>query len=201
MPSGQLMIFLSRKKVITWRHMHSVEILVNHFQKFMIMWLQRRVWILAKMAHSNAWSHVIINYARSMDQNCDGYVVTWLDPFRSKIITPFISNSNRVLNRGASFRWSFGPLSAWRRIDSTTILITHPSLENICFQSPFEFMAEEDYTCGIQSRMALLSQPDGDFDAIKMKTLFDLTFKVETLYDSISTSTSLQALTLTDDEV
>ena len=55
-------------------------------------------------------------------------------------------------------------------------------------------MAEEDYTCGIQSRMALLSQPDGDFDAIKMKTLFDLTFKVETLYDSISTSTSLHAL-------
>ena len=68
------------------------------------------------------------------------------------------------------------------------------------FQSPFEFMTEEDYTCGIQSRMALLSQPDGDFDAIKMKTLFDLTFKVETLYDSISTSTSLQALTLTDEE-
>ena len=68
------------------------------------------------------------------------------------------------------------------------------------FQSPFEFMSEEDYTCGIQSRMALLSQPDGDFDAIKMKTLFDLTFKVETLYDSISTSTSLQALTLTDEE-
>ena len=66
-------------------------------------------------------------------------------------------------------------------------------------QSPFEFMVEEDYTCGIQSRMALLSQPDGDFDAIKMKTLFDLTFKVETLYDSISTSTSLQALTLTDE--
>ena len=59
-------------------------------------------------------------------------------------------------------------------------------------------MAEEDYTCGIQSRMALLSQPDGDFDAIKMKTLFDLTFKVETLYDSISTSTSLHALLLTD---
>lgn len=74
-------------------------------------------------------------------------------------------------------------------------------MKKIYFQSPFEFMAEEDYTCGIQSRMALLSQPDGDFDAIKMKTLFDLTFKVETLYDSISTSTSLQALTLTDDEV
>ena len=30
--------------------------------------------------------------------------------------------------RGASFRWSFGPLSAWDSIESTTILTTHPSL-------------------------------------------------------------------------
>ena len=33
-----------------------------------------------------------------------------------------------VINWGASFRWSFGPLSAWGSIESTTILTTHPSL-------------------------------------------------------------------------
>ena len=35
---------------------------------------------------------------------------------------------NLFLNRGASFRWSFGPLSAWGSIESTTTLTTHPSL-------------------------------------------------------------------------
>ena len=33
-----------------------------------------------------------------------------------------------TINRGACFRWSFGPLTAWRSIESTTILTTHPSL-------------------------------------------------------------------------
>ena len=33
-----------------------------------------------------------------------------------------------VINWGASFRWSFGPLSAWGSIESTTIVSTHPSL-------------------------------------------------------------------------
>ena len=33
-----------------------------------------------------------------------------------------------VVNGGASFRWSFGPHSAWGSIESTTILTTHPSL-------------------------------------------------------------------------
>ena len=37
-----------------------------------------------------------------------------------------------VLNGGASFRWSFCPHSAWRSIESTTILTTDPILE------PFE---------------------------------------------------------------
>ena len=32
------------------------------------------------------------------------------------------------INRGASFWWSFGPLSAWGSIESMTILTTHPSL-------------------------------------------------------------------------
>ena len=32
------------------------------------------------------------------------------------------------LNGGASFRWSFGPISAWGSIESTTILTTLPSL-------------------------------------------------------------------------
>ena len=36
--------------------------------------------------------------------------------------------SKQQLNRGASFRWSFSSLSAWRSIESTTILTTHPSL-------------------------------------------------------------------------
>ena len=33
----------------------------------------------------------------------------------------------RIINRGASFRWSFGPLSAWGSIESTTISTTHLS--------------------------------------------------------------------------
>ena len=33
-----------------------------------------------------------------------------------------------ALHGCASFRWSFGPLSAWGSIESTTILTTHPSL-------------------------------------------------------------------------
>ena len=33
-----------------------------------------------------------------------------------------------VINGGASFRWSFGPNSAWGSIESMTILTTHPSL-------------------------------------------------------------------------
>ena len=32
------------------------------------------------------------------------------------------------INGGASFRWSFDPLSAWGSIVSTTIVTTHPSL-------------------------------------------------------------------------
>ena len=35
---------------------------------------------------------------------------------------------DRILNGGASFRWSFGPLAAWGSIESTTILTTGPSL-------------------------------------------------------------------------
>ena len=37
--------------------------------------------------------------------------------------------AHRKINGGASFRWSFGLLSAWSRIESTTNLTTHPSLE------------------------------------------------------------------------
>ena len=33
------------------------------------------------------------------------------------------------LNWGASFRWSFGPLSTWGSIESTIIFTTHPSLK------------------------------------------------------------------------
>ena len=36
---------------------------------------------------------------------------------------------NLVINWDASFRWSFGPLSAWGSIESMTILTTHPSLK------------------------------------------------------------------------
>ena len=38
--------------------------------------------------------------------------------------------TRNILNGGASFRWSFSPLSAWGSIESTTILITHPSLSS-----------------------------------------------------------------------
>jgi len=34
----------------------------------------------------------------------------------------------RYVNRGASFRWSLGPLSVWGCIELKTILTTHPSL-------------------------------------------------------------------------
>ena len=40
----------------------------------------------------------------------------------------FFSKKLWTINEGASFRWSFGPLSAWGSIESTTILTTHPSL-------------------------------------------------------------------------
>ena len=36
-------------------------------------------------------------------------------------------NDNNI-NGGASFRWSFGPHSAWSSIEPTTILTTHPRL-------------------------------------------------------------------------
>ena len=36
--------------------------------------------------------------------------------------------SQKHINRGASFRWWFGPLSSWGSIETTTILTTHPSL-------------------------------------------------------------------------
>ena len=35
---------------------------------------------------------------------------------------------NLPINGGASFRWSFGPLTAWGSIESATILTTHPRL-------------------------------------------------------------------------
>ena len=38
-----------------------------------------------------------------------------------------------LINRGASFRWSFGPHSAWGSIESTTTLTTHSSLRNIFY--------------------------------------------------------------------
>ena len=38
------------------------------------------------------------------------------------------SHADLLINGGASFRWSFGPHSAWGSIESTTILTTHPSL-------------------------------------------------------------------------
>jgi len=40
-----------------------------------------------------------------------------------------------MLNGGASFRWSFGPHSAWGSIESTTILTTYPSLQLLVWQS------------------------------------------------------------------
>ena len=49
------------------------------------------------------------------------------------------------IDENISFRWSFGPLSAWGSIESTIILTTHPSLdgrfcaisdENTCHEFP-----------------------------------------------------------------
>jgi len=46
------------------------------------------------------------------------------------------SLSRHKVNGGASFRWSFGPHSAWGSIESTTILTTHPSL--LCNNAKFQ---------------------------------------------------------------
>ena len=43
-----------------------------------------------------------------------------------------------MIKGGASFRWSFGPLSTWGSIVSTTILTTHPILLSITrYPSPY----------------------------------------------------------------
>ena len=39
-----------------------------------------------------------------------------------------VSLDSNVVNGGASFRWSFGPLFAWGSKESTTMLTTHSSL-------------------------------------------------------------------------
>ena len=44
-------------------------------------------------------------------------------------VGPNTPTYRNIVNGGASFRWSFGPLSAWGSKESTTILTTHPSLE------------------------------------------------------------------------
>ena len=41
-----------------------------------------------------------------------------------------MENANPEVNGDASFRWSFGSLSAWGSIESTAILTTHPSLHD-----------------------------------------------------------------------
>ena len=40
-----------------------------------------------------------------------------------------------TVNAVASFRWSFGPHSAWSSIESTTILTTHPSLFEVLVEN------------------------------------------------------------------
>ena len=59
-----------------------------------------------------------------------------------------MNGAMKSVNGGAFFRWSFGRLSAWGRIDSTTILITHPSLvKNTDIWSSFSsntFMIKSD---------------------------------------------------------
>ena len=49
------------------------------------------------------------------------------------------------INGGASFRWSFGPLSAWGSMEPTTIYTTRPSL-----YSYFYIFAEKDKFCVVQ---------------------------------------------------
>ena len=59
-----------------------------------------------------------------------------------------MNGAMKSVNGGAFFRWSFGRLSAWGCIDSTTILITHPSLvKNTDIWSSFSsntFMIKSD---------------------------------------------------------
>ena len=55
--------------------------------------------------------------------------------FRTRSATSFLGLGRGIVERcfvngGASFRWSFGPLSVWGSIDATTILTTRPSLVN-----------------------------------------------------------------------
>ena len=50
-----------------------------------------------------------------------------------------------LLNGGASFRWSFGPLAAWGSKESSTILTTHPSLEKMTSKIPYAVIFSENY--------------------------------------------------------
>ena len=54
-------------------------------------------------------------------------------------------------------------------------------------QSPFEFLTDDDFTCGLQTRSVLIEQPESDEEALMIKTLFDLTLKVESMYETVDT--------------
>ena len=57
---------------------------------------------------------------------------------------------SRLNKRGASFRWLFGPLSAWGSVVSTIILTTHLSLPSLSYSYGWYI------TCNIRVRVNLL---------------------------------------------
>ena len=74
---------------------------------------------------------------RGRDASHVSIIVAFLYLFESQLqfSEPYNEPENNIeiqnnfqINGGASFRWSFGPLSAWDSIVSTPILTTHPSL-------------------------------------------------------------------------
>ena len=59
---------------------------------------------------------------------------------RSTYLEYVIFDRNQLVNRGASFRWSFGPHSALGSIESTTIFTTHPSLQQQIVSNRSKFL-------------------------------------------------------------
>ena len=58
----------------------------------------------------------------------DGCKKRYRDRKSGIVLWDFQPSKPKTVNRGALFRWSVGPLSAWGSIESNTVLTKHPSL-------------------------------------------------------------------------
>ena len=90
--------------------------------------------------YGNALSHIYAGVPFWSRKVFEGVYSHVIDLSRKSDFGPFnflFENYDHVsksdfgpLNWSASFRWSFGPLSAWVSIELTTLLTTHPTLFN-----------------------------------------------------------------------